>query len=265
MTNTLLKIDSHVKEWFKEFVPFIHEKMKSTLVIETKRNSRDLVSNIDKEVEQMIREKIATHFPHHQIIGEENGSGTNGEELNHVWLIDPIDGTTNFIKQRDHFCVLIAYYENNIGKLGYIYDVMNNDLYHAMENEGAYVNHTRLLTPPPTSLQDGLISTDVRNWYRQHCFDDLVNKAFDIRSIGCGGLDSIQVFQGKFAAFINTKSGPWDLAAQLIFAKELGLKMTKFDGTPVDYLVGGDYILANPVCHEEILNIMKDYNHSLHK
>ena len=68
-------------------------------------------------------------------------------------MIDPIDQTANFVKQKDHFCVLIAYYENDIGKLGYIVDVMNDDLYYAIENKGAFLNHEKLEEPPVISLQ----------------------------------------------------------------------------------------------------------------
>ncbi|WP_170140821.1 inositol monophosphatase family protein [Oceanobacillus arenosus] len=259
MVSSLMEIDMQVKQGFKEIISFIHQSLSTELTIETKSNRRDLVSNIDKEVEAMIRAKIKEHYPSHEIIGEETKQTEELQSLEHVWTIDPIDGTTNFLKQIDHFCVLISYYENNVGKLGYIYDVMNDDLYHAMENEGAFLNGVKIISPAPISLEDGLVSCDIGRWHTKSNFAKLVNQCFDIRNFGCGGIDSIHVFHGKFAAFVNSDSGPWDLAAQLIFAKELGLKMSKFDGSPVDYLVGGDYILANAGCYEDIVSIMKGY------
>ncbi|RDW16759.1 inositol monophosphatase family protein [Oceanobacillus chungangensis] len=257
MDRSLMEIDLQVKQWFKEIIPFIQESLSTELTIETKSSHRDLVSNIDKEVEARIRAKIIENYPIHQIIGEETKQREQIQSFDNVWLIDPIDGTTNFLKQQDHFCVLIAYYENNVGKLGYIYDVMNNDLYHAMENEGAYLNGVRMKSPASIALEDGLVSCDISRWHTKSNFTELVNHCFDIRYMGCGGIDSIHVFDGKFVAFVNSDSGPWDLAAQVIFAKELGLKMSKFDGNPVDYLVGGDYILANAGCFEDVVSIMK--------
>jgi myo-inositol-1(or 4)-monophosphatase len=254
-----MEIDMQVKQWFKEIIPFIHQSLSTKLTIETKSSRRDLVSNIDKEVEARIRAKIMEHYPSHEIIGEETDQPVQTRSLDHVWIIDPIDGTTNFLKQMDHFCVLIAYYENNVGKLGYIYDVMNDDLYHAIESKGAFLNGEKMEAPSPISLADGLVSCDIRRWHSKTTFTELLNQCFDIRYMGCGGIDSIHVFHGKFAAFVNSDSGPWDLAAQVIFAKELGFKMSKFDGSPVDYLVGGDYILANPGCYDDIASILKSY------
>ncbi|MBP3953598.1 inositol monophosphatase family protein [Bacillus suaedae] len=258
MQQSLEQIHSNVKSWLGESIPFINKSLQQSLTVETKRDRRDLVSNIDKQMELLLTAKINECYPTHQVLGEETANSFQLGTLEHLWIIDPIDGTANFLKQKDHFCILIAYYEQGIGKLGYMYDVVNEDLYHAVYEQGAYKNGEPIRRPEAIALEEGLVSCDARNWCEQPRFQKLMKHCFDIRYFGCGGIDSIHVIQGKFAAFLTSVSGPWDKAAQMIFAKELGLKLVRFDGSEVDHLTGGDYILANEGCIDEILSIMKD-------
>lgn len=253
----------HMKivDWLNEIVPIIKSDLSKGLTIETKLNRKDLVTNIDKKVQDFLVQKISEAYPTHMIIGEESQEITISEKREHVWVIDPIDGTTNFVKQQDHFCILIAYYENDIGKLGYMFDVMNDDLYYAIENKGAFLNGEKLIAPEDISLQEGLVSVDVRHWYGKESFRRLAEESFDIRHFGCGGIDSIHVITGKFTAFATTKSGPWDLAAQLVFAKELGLKASRFDGSELHYLDHGDWVLANKGTYQDLLTILKDWGY----
>ncbi|MGM7723527.1 inositol monophosphatase family protein [Metabacillus sp. Hm71] len=251
------KMHNEIEEWLKEIVPFIKSAISKEVTIETKRNRKDLVTNIDKQVQDFFIRKISDSYPTHTIIGEESQERTISDDRKHVWIIDPIDGTANFVKQQDHFCILIAYYENDIGKLGYIYDVMNEDLYYAIENKGAFLNGQRMSSPEEISLQEGLVSADIRDWVGKECLKRLAEESFDIRYFGCGGIDSIHVMTGKFAAFATSKAGPWDLAAQLVFAKELGLKVSRFNGSPLHYLDHGDWILCNKGAFDDLLTILK--------
>ena len=250
-----------IVEWLNEIVPIIKASLAAEVTVETKLNRKDLVTNIDKKVQDFLVQKITEAYPTHSIVGEESKELTISDNRDHVWVIDPIDGTANFVKQQDHFCILIAYYENNSGKLGYIFDVMNDDLYYAIENKGAFLNEQRLSSPEDISLQDGLVSADVRDWIGQECLGRLAEESFDIRYFGCGGIDSIHVMTGKFAAFATSKSGPWDLAAQLVFAKELGLKVSHFDGRELHYLDCGDWVLSNKGAYDDLINILKAWKY----
>lgn len=254
-------IHTQMVEWLNEIVPFIKSALAEELTIETKLNRKDLVTNIDKQVQEWLVQRITESYPTHIIVGEESPEKISTFNREHVWILDPIDGTANFVKQQDHFCMLIAYYENDIGKLGYIFDVMNDDLYYAIEQEGAFLNNEKLPIPEDISLQEGLISADVRDWYTQACFGRLAEESFDIRYFGCGGIDSIHVITGKFAAFATSKSGPWDLAAQLVFAKELNLKFSRFDGSELHYLDYGDWVLSNQGAYEDLITILKDWKY----
>ncbi|WP_416825217.1 inositol monophosphatase family protein [Ectobacillus polymachus] len=256
----LQAVHKKIVNWLNEIVPMIKSDLSKNLTIETKLNRRDLVTNIDKKVQDFLIQKITNDYPTHTIVGEESPEISISENREHVWVIDPIDGTTNFVKQQDHFCILIAYYENDIGKLGYMFDVMNDNLYYAIENKGAYVNGEKLPAPEEISLQEGLISIDVRHWYGKEAFRRLAEESFDIRYFGCGGIDCIHVMTGKFAAFATTKSGPWDLAAQLVFAKELGLKASRFDGSELHYLDYGDWVFANAGTYQDLVTIIKDWD-----
>ncbi len=260
MMENIQSVHTQIVQWLDELVPFIKHSLSQALKIEEKAHRKDLVTNIDKEVQGFLVGKITEAYPNHMIIGEESPPPPMNHPREHVWVIDPIDGTTNFVKQKDHFCVLIAYYENDIGKLGYILDVMNDDLYYAIENQGAFLNYEKIIEPPEITLQDGLISVNVREWYGKECFSKLAQESFDIRYFGCGGIDSIHVIKGKFAAFATSKSGNWDLAAQLIFAKELGLKASRFDGSDITYLDSGDWVLSNKGTYDELIEILKDWH-----
>ncbi len=253
-------IHTQIVEWLNEIVPIIKGSFSEELTIETKLNRKDLVTNIDKKVQDFLVQKIKGTYPAHIIVGEESPELKISDKREHIWIIDPIDGTANFVKQQDHFCILIAYYENDIGKLGYIFDVMNDDLYYAIENKGAFVNGNKLPIQEEVTLQEGLISADVREWAGKECFGRLAEESFDIRYFGCGGIDSIHVITGKFVAFATSKSGPWDLAAQLVFAKELGLKTSHFDGRKLHYLDRGDWVLSNKGAYDDLINILKGWN-----
>ncbi|KOS60209.1 inositol monophosphatase family protein [Lysinibacillus agricola] len=259
MNKYIQDTHAHVLIWLEEAANMIRESFTEQLIIETKSNFSDLVTNMDKSVQNFFIQKIMEYYPTHQILGEESAEQFKDTNREHVWVIDPIDGTANFVKQQDHFCILISYYENDIGKLGYIYDVMNKNLYYAIENAGVFLNNSKLPTPPAISLQEGLVSIDVRNWYGKASLERLATEAFDIRYFGCGGIDSIHVITGKFAAFAASIAGPWDIAAQRIFAKELGLCVSKFDGSDVNYLKGGNWVISNKAAYEDLLTIVKEF------
>ena len=143
MTNWEL-IDTYAKEWVREAGNRIKASFTKTLTVHTKSNPNDLVTDIDRETEKFLIKKIKTVFPEHSILGEE-GYGNKPENLSGVvWMIDPIDGTINFVHQQRNFAISIGIYENGKGKIGLIYDVVHDELYHAVSGNGAYMNETKL-------------------------------------------------------------------------------------------------------------------------
>ena len=157
MTNWK-EIDRLAKSWVKEAGQRIKQSMKEKMTIETKSNPNDLVTNIDKETERFFIEKIQSVFPDHHILGEE-GQGDKLTSLDGVvWIIDPIDGTMNFIHQKRNFAISIGIFENGKGKIGLIYDVTHDELYHAFQGEGAYINNTKLGKMKEVPLEESILA-----------------------------------------------------------------------------------------------------------
>lgn len=126
-------IDAHAKQWIRDAGEHLMASMKKALIIETKSNAADLVTNMDREIEQFLIGKIKETFPHHNILGEEGYGDEVTSSDGVVWLIDPIDGTMNFVHQKRNFAISIGIYENGIGKIGLIYDPVHDELYHALK------------------------------------------------------------------------------------------------------------------------------------
>lgn len=133
----------------------LRESFNKELEIKEKTSRTDLVTNMDREIELFLYEKITAHFPDERILGEESVGHDIQDLEGIVWIIDPIDGTLNFIKQRANFAIMIGIYEDGVGHLGYIYDVVRDELYFAIRHNGAYCNDRRLPTVEELPLSEG--------------------------------------------------------------------------------------------------------------
>lgn len=242
------------KTWMHEVGQYVYEQLSQELDVKTKSEWRDLVTSIDVESEIKLTARIKSYFPSHEIFGEERDHQQIDLTNPHMWFIDPIDGTTNFVKQRTNCCILLAYFEQGIGQFACIYDLRDQKLYHAILNEGAYCDDVKMTLNQTSLLKDGLVTCDVRRIYHHPLFEHLVSNAFDIRCIGAGGLDALMVFKGQCVAFVNTIGGPWDFAALQVFSKELGLQIKTFEGHDLNVLTSNSYIIASQDVLNEIIN-----------
>src|SRR5699024_10316166 len=146
--------DQQVKQWIREAADYIRESFTKDLSIGSKDGPDDLVTNIDQNTEQLFINHIHASYPEHYILGEE-GHGHDLDSLaGVVWIIDPIDGTMNFVHQKRHFAISIGVFENGVGRLGYIYDVVADELYHCIQGQGAYVNDQLLEKRYPVALNE---------------------------------------------------------------------------------------------------------------
>jgi len=151
-------IDQLAKQWVKEAGSFIKKSFPQTLNVQTKSNPNDLVTNIDQETEKFFIEKIKESFPDHKILGEE-GFGDKIESLDGVvWIIDPIDGTMNFIHQQRNFAISLAIYCDGVGEIGLIYDVVHDELYHARLGKGAFMNNMPLPKLEQTEVKEAIVA-----------------------------------------------------------------------------------------------------------
>ena len=149
-----------VNDWIMEAGNKIRHSFGESITVDTKTSRNDLVTNVDKEIEQFLISKIREQFPTHKIMGEEGF----GDELTsmdgYVWLIDPIDGTLNFVKRQEDFGIMVALYKDGVGLLGYIYDVMRDRFVHGIKDYGAYCNGRRLSKPEVHSIGDSSINVN---------------------------------------------------------------------------------------------------------
>ncbi|MBY0144632.1 inositol monophosphatase family protein [Neobacillus niacini] len=252
-------IDLLAKQWVKEAGDKIRDSFTKTLNIQTKSNPNDLVTNIDKEIEQFFINKIRSAFQNHRILGEEGF----GDEVNNldgvVWIIDPIDGTMNFIHQQRNFAISLAVYENGIGKIGLIYDVAHGELYHAISGKGAFMNDSKLPSLSKSTVKESIIALNATWVMENHRIDHnllipLVKEARGTRSYGTAALEMVFVATGRVDAYISMRLSPWDVAAGAVIIGELGGVVTNLRGEKLDFLSKDSLLAAKPGLHQTIIN-----------
>lgn len=261
MTNEdWLEVQKHVQEWIKEAGDLIIQSIGDELTIEYKTSTSDLVTNMDEQIERFFIRKIKEAYPHHRILGEE-GFGDDITSLDGViWLIDPIDGTTNLVHQRKHFAVSVAVYEDGTGKIGFIYDVTAGELYHCLRGEGAYLNGRKLPKLKRKQLSNSMMGLNA-TWITANRRIDptvlgpLVTATRSTRSYGSAAIEMAYVAAGRLDIYISMRLSPWDFAAGLILIEEVGGVITQLDGEPLDLLKQNSVLVANPFIYEEILNV----------
>lgn len=251
-------IDRYAKSLIKEAGHLIRISFAGKIQIETKANANDLVTDIDQEVERFFISRIRRDFPGHRILGEE-GFGDDvqsGEGV--VWILDPIDGTMNFIHQRRNFAISLGIFAEGIGMLGYIYDVMADDFYHAFKDEGAYRNDERLPVLEPVEVSKAVIGVNA-SWVAPNRYIDheavgrLVADCRGTRSYGSAAIELAHVVTGRLDAYVSMRLAPWDVAGGAVIAKEVGAITTNLKGEQLDMLSKDTFIAARPGLHPAIL------------
>lgn len=263
MTNWV-EIDTQAKAWVKEAGQMIKNSFTKTLKVGTKSNKNDLVTEIDKKTEQFFIEKIRHKYPGHKILGEE-GLGdqiTSTEGI--IWMVDPIDGTMNFVHMQRNFAISIGIYENGIGKIGLVYDVVHDELYHAIKGNGVYMNDVALKPLQPANVSKGIIGlnpTWVTENKRIHpsILGSLVKDLRGTRNYGCASLEIAYVAAGRLDGYISLRLSPWDYAAGKILVEELGGIVTDLRGESLNLLDQTSVFISKPGLYEEV---MKNYLHN---
>ena len=255
----LHQIDQFAKGIIVEAGRRIRESFTYDMVVETKSDANDLVTNIDRETETFFIEKIKQFNSQHKVLGEE-GMGEEIDSLEGpVWIIDPIDGTMNFVKQHRHFMISIGFFIDGVGKLGYIFDVMREDLFSAIEGEGAWYNDTPLRKLKPITIEEAVVGINA-SWVipnkkvNHEKIIELVRKVRGTRSYGSAAMEIAFVVSGKLDAYISMRLSPWDIAGGTIIAKEVGAIATNLRGSDCNLLLNDTFIISNPSIHQLILD-----------
>lgn len=251
---------NRIRSWILDAGNIIRENMYDPLTIDTKSNPKDLVTELDRQVEFFFATKIKEHYPDHLLLSEEG----YGDHLSHfdgtIWVIDPIDGTMNFVNQKQNFAISIGVYADGIGEIGFIYDVMRNNLYSAMRDNGAYKNNVRLQPlQEKLTLKESVLCMSHR-WFMPNRFVDeevmhnLSKEVRGLRSYGSAAIELAYVAEGAAEAYISMGLEPWDVAAGRVILSEVGGKLTDMDGKEIPMLSRSTIIACNPSIQSKLLH-----------
>lgn len=213
------------------------------------------VTKTDIEAEKAIVEIIRKSFPNHNILSEEAG-GTVGK--NYTWIIDPLDGTTNFIKGIPYFSISLAILYKFKPILAIVFNPITDEFYFAQKEIGAYLNNKPILASREQNLKGSFIcinkGSGVRHFVLWIKHLRRIGKfAKNIRALGSSNFEICQVAKGSFDGYINFGSSPWDLIPGAFIVKEAGGKITSFDGTPFTYESSG-LLATNGRIHGQVLS-----------
>jgi myo-inositol-1(or 4)-monophosphatase len=231
-----------------------------------KKGRIDLVTAADLAVEQMFRDLIARRFPTHGVLGEEAAAGTQPTGSRHRWIIDPVDGTTNFAHGLAIFCVSIALEIDGQVELGVVYDPIADELFTAERGEGARLNGLPLHVSACATLVDACLCTgfpySIRDERRRqlHVFAAFLEEAQAVRRLGSAALDLCYVATGRLDGFWEERIHPWDIAAGGLIVHEAGGRVTGMRGETFDPFAG--HVLAsNGAIHDLMLHVVRHARH----
>jgi myo-inositol-1(or 4)-monophosphatase len=221
------------------------------LDIEEKAHN-DFVSNVDREAEAAIVDLLHKTYPHHGILGEEQGSSYTSDEF--TWIIDPLDGTTNYLQGIPHFCVSIALQKGRQIEHAVIFDPVRNEAFSASRGHGAQLNDKRIRVSQRSRLQEAVLGTGIPPGAIPRHLDAYMDTLKDftrlcraIRRAGSAALDLAYVAAGRTDGFWEFALQPWDIAAGSLIVREAGGFVGDLAGGD-DFMRTGNIVAANPKC-----------------
>jgi myo-inositol-1(or 4)-monophosphatase len=230
-----------------------------------KKGTIDLVTEVDLECERMCRAVIAARFPDHDILAEELSSGpTEPARAPYRWVLDPLDGTTNYAHGVPIFCASLALEIEGRAEVGAVYDPTRRELFTAARGQGAFLNDAAIRVSDTGDLLDALIVTgfpyDVHEKADELVgqFGAFLKRARAVRRLGSAALDLCYVACGRFDAFWEQHLKPWDVSAGALIAAEAGGRVSGMDGSSFDP-VAAHLVASNGHVHEQMLAVIRDF------
>ena len=223
----------------------------------TEKSAGDFVSEADMAAEKVIFDHLQARYPDHGWLGEETGAskaGTSGLR----WVVDPLDGTTNFLKALPHWAVSIALCDGDTPLAGIIYDPAKNEMFAAEKGGGAYLNGDPIAVSTDVPLQSALLATGLpaggRITYLSHSLDDIaatMPATAGLRRWGAAALDLAYVAAGRFDCYWERNLGAWDIAAGIVLVQEAGGRVTPlWQGRSM--LASGSFLASNGSLHDAV-------------
>jgi myo-inositol-1(or 4)-monophosphatase len=224
------------------------------------KSAFNIVTNVDKASEAKIIELIKDNFPDDQILAEESGAKTGNTKRR--WLIDPLDGTTNYTHSYPFFSVSIGIEENGQMVFAVVFNPFSNELFWAELGKGAFLNDKPIHVSSTNSIEKSLLATgfppDTKNILGNNMiqFSTLTDLCHGVRRDGSAALDLCFVASGRLDGYWEIKLAPWDIAAGSLIIEEAGGKITNLEGGPLD-MNKGHILASNTLIHEQILSAIQ--------
>lgn len=247
---------------------FIREERKTFAMSKVEyKGLNDLVSYVDKTAEKKLVHDLAKILPSSGFITEEKTNTIQGEQYN--WVIDPLDGTTNFVHGLPCYCVSVALLSNNKLVLGVVYEINLDECFYAFENGGAWLNGNRIKVSDASTLKQSLLATGFpySNYERMkpymEVFDYFMYNSHGLRRLGSAAADLVYVACGRFEGFYEYGLNAWDVAGGALIVKEAGGVIADFSGGE-NFLFGKEIIATNQNIYDEFLEVVKSKFTSSH-
>ena len=230
----------------------------------TTKSTNDFVTEVDHAAEAAIIETLLNAYPGHGILAEESGRKHGAKDSEFVWIIDPLDGTTNFIHGLPIFAVSIALAHRGIVQQAVVYDPSRNDLFYASKGRGAFLNDKRLRVSKRTRLAESLIGTgfpfrkgdNLKRYVEM--FETVLQACAGLRRPGAAALDLCYVAAGWYDGFFETGLSPWDVAAGSLLVTEAGGLVGNFTGES-DYLHQREVVAGSPRIYGQLVKLLAPY------
>jgi myo-inositol-1(or 4)-monophosphatase len=222
----------------------------------------NFVSAADHRAEEILRTELLKARPGYGFLGEEGGI-RDGTDKTHVWVVDPLDGTTNFLHSIPHFCISIALVREGTPIAGLIYNPANDEFFTAERGKGAFLNNHRIRVAARRRLADAVVCCalphqgrgDLALFRREMAM--VQDKVAGLRRFGAAALDLAYIAAGRFDAYWERGLAAWDFAAGVVIVREAGGYVTDLDGGERTVDVGGDVIAGNETMHREMLGLLQ--------
>jgi len=234
-------------------------------VIVTEKNHKDFVTDVDQAAEQAIIEVLSKAYPDHAFLAEESGASKNAhDETEFTWIIDPLDGTTNFMHGFPQYSISIALAQRGVVQQAVIYDPVRNDLFTATKGAGAYLNEKRIRVTKLDRISNALLGTGyvagsaraLDEYLKMYAI--MGERSQGVRRAGSAALDLAYVACGRLDGFYEKGLKPWDIAAGALMITESGGIVGEFSGES-EYLYKGDVIAASPKIFGQMITLLTPF------
>lgn len=226
-----------------------------------RKQARDFVTEVDTGIQELLRRRLSDILPEAKFMGEEQDNSqldTSGL----VWILDPVDGTTNFIHHLRHSAISLALVAEGRGVMGIIFNPDTDELYTAADGQGARLNGHEIHVSGSVDLAECLIQVGTNPAWRDQAERNFAllravyDSCVDIRRMGAASLDLCWVADGRADAYAECLLNPWDYAAGLLISREAGAVVTDLRGRSPDMFHSSDIIVANPTVHKKLLELL---------